>query len=95
MSPRFDLLRACFWLLAVVIAIEAVTTAIAGASCVWLLFGDRYQIGACENVGTLVRNVFSDLLAAVLALLLAGTKSPPPPPGGQDGPTDDKGGTVA
>lgn len=80
---KFDLLRACFWLLAFVIGVEVIIVGFAGASCVFLLVSDRYQIGACDNVGNLVRNIFSDLLAAILALIVA-SRGGSPPSGRQD-----------
>jgi hypothetical protein len=78
----FSMLRACFWLLAMVIAFEMALTLFAGVGCFYLILAGRYEMGACQNVTTQVREVFAELLAAVLALLLAsrGSGEPPPPP---------------
>jgi hypothetical protein len=79
--PPFDVFRAAFWLLAVVIGFEMALTVFAGAGCFWLILSGRYELGACQNTGTQVREVFAEVLAAVLALLLAarGGRGPPPP----------------
>jgi hypothetical protein len=84
--PTFNMLRACFWLLAAVVAAQVLVTALTGASCISLILSGQYQIGACTNIGTLLRDIWADALAAVLALLLAarGGNGPKPPPGGTD-----------
>jgi hypothetical protein len=84
--PRqpFEVFRAVFWLLAIVIAFEMMLTVFAGAGCFWLILSGRYELGACQNTGTQIREIFAEVLAAVLALLLAakngGPPRPPPPP---------------
>jgi predicted anti-sigma-YlaC factor YlaD len=85
--PPFDMLRAVFWLLACVIMFEMALTLFAGVGCFWLILIGRYEMGACSNVSTQVREIFAELLAAVLALLLAsrGSRPPPDPP---DPPTE-------
>jgi hypothetical protein len=92
---RFDLLRASFLLLAAVVLVELLATMAALGGCFWLIVVVRVeQIGACRDIGAQIREVWAEMLAAILALLLAG-RPPAPPPGGQDGPTDGKGGTAA
>ena len=96
---RFDLLRASFLLLATLVLVELLATMVALGGCFWMIVVQRtLQIGACTSVGQQVREVWAEMLASILALLLAGRSGngpPPPPPGGQDGPTDGKGGTAA
>lgn len=81
--PPFSMLRAVFWLLAAVVVTELVMTLAAGVGCFWLIIvTSQYRLGACENVGIQIREVWAEVLAAILALLLAsrGNGSPPPPP---------------
>ena len=76
MKP-FNLLRAVFWLLAVVMIFEMVTAVAGGVLCWWLNFQDGKQPGACLPAAQVIREVFSEILTAVLALLLAGKQGPP------------------
>lgn len=76
MKP-FNLLRAVFWLLAVVIVFELVTAVMGGVLCWWLNYTGVRQPGACQPGAELISNLFNEILTAVLALLLAGR--PPPP----------------
>jgi hypothetical protein len=83
MSRRhFNMLRAAFWLLAVVVMTELTVTLVAIGSCVWVIvINGRQQFGACENIGAQMREIWSEVLAAILALLLAARgPSPPSPP---------------
>jgi hypothetical protein len=68
----FNLLRAAFLLLAAVIVVELAATLLGLGGCFWLIWTGRYQLGACSNVTALIREVWAEMLAAVLALLLAG-----------------------
>jgi hypothetical protein len=79
------MLRAAFWLLAAIILTQMCLTLFAGIGCFSLILRGDYRIGACENVGSQVREVWAEALAAILALLLAarngnGLPKPPPPP---------------
>jgi hypothetical protein len=82
--PHFSMLRAAFWLLAIVICTELTMTLLAGTGCFWLILTGQYKIGACENVSAQIREIWAEVLAAILALLLAsrgnGNGKPPPPP---------------
>jgi hypothetical protein len=68
----FNLLRAAFLLLAAVIAVELTATLLGLGGCVWLVMTGKYQLGACSDVTAQIREVWAEMLAAVLALLLAG-----------------------
>lgn len=74
------MLRAAFWLIAIVIVTELAMTVAIGGSCLWLILSGQYRLGACETVGQQIREVWAEMLAAILALLLASLKDPPPPP---------------
>jgi len=74
--PPFDLLRAAFVLVAIVVLAELAFTMAGAISCIWLIWQDRYRVGACETVATQARDIFGELLTAILALLLAGRKPP-------------------
>ena len=76
MKEPFNLLRACFWLLATIMVFEMVTAVMGGVLCWWLNLQDGKQPGACMPAAQVIREVFSEILTAVLALLLAG-KNPP------------------
>lgn len=77
------MLRAAFWLLAFVVATELLSTIMAISGCFWLIVVSRQvQIGACENVGQQIREVWAEVLAAILALLLAARNGGGKPPSG-------------
>jgi hypothetical protein len=80
------MLRAAFWLLAAVVAVELLSTLVALGGCAWLILITRVEpLGACAKVGDQIREVWAEVLAAILALLLAskngnGPKPPDEPP---------------
>jgi Flp pilus assembly pilin Flp len=79
------MLRAAFWLLAAVVAVELIATLTALIGCAWLILILRAEpIGACAKIGDQVREIWSEVLSAILALLLAARNgnggSPPSPP---------------
>jgi hypothetical protein len=83
--PPFSILKAAFWLLAAVVAVELLATLTALSSCVWLIVVTRTEpLGACAKVGDQIREVWAEVLAAILALLLAaksnGSGRPPDEP---------------
>lgn len=78
--PPFNMLRAVFWLLAIIMTIEMAMTVAAGTGCFYLILIGSYQLGACENVTAQIREVWAEALAAVLALLLASRPGPPSTP---------------
>ena len=77
----FNLLRACFLLLAVVILSQVATVMAGAASCFYMFLIGTAQIGACAGFSQAMREMWSEMLAAILALLLAerGPPSEPPP----------------
>jgi hypothetical protein len=84
---QFDLLRACFLLLAIVILIVMFETLIVVVGCSWMIVIQRSEpLGACSQQGQAIREVLSELLTAILALIAASRGPPPPPP---DDPPDD------
>jgi hypothetical protein len=79
--PTFHMLRAAFWLLAAVVAVELLATLAALCGCVWLILVLRAEpLGACAKVGDQIREVWAEVLAAILALLLASKNGSQPPP---------------
>jgi hypothetical protein len=86
----FSMLRAAFWMLAAIVAVELLSTMFALAACGWMLLTKAWPLGSCADLGPQIREVWSEALAAILALLLAARgngNGPKPPPGGTDGPT--------
>ena len=65
----FDLLQACFWLIAALAGVALVVTAFAGIGCVWMVLYGTEKLGSCSSIGTLTREVWTELLAAIFALL--------------------------
>jgi hypothetical protein len=80
----FSMLRACFYLLAIVILIMMFETLLALSSCAWIVaVQGREPLGACTSMGGMIREIFSELLTGILALLVAsrgGNGGPPKAP---------------
>ena len=78
-DPNAWMLRACFWLLAVVILVMVGEAALATAACMVMVLTGQQKVGACIEAGVAqqVREVTELALTTVLALLLAAR-----PPGG-------------
>ncbi len=76
--PPFSMLRAAFWLLALVIVTETALTLVAGIGCFWMILAGRELLGACIGVSQQIREIWAEMLAAILALLLASREAPPP-----------------
>lgn len=75
--PPFDLIRAAFYLLAAVILVVMTETMVVLLGCSWLIVVmQKEPIGACAEVGSQIREVISEMVTAVLALLVAG-RAPP------------------
>ena len=70
--PPFDLTRACFWLLALVMIVIMAETMIALLGCVWMIAVTQHEpIGACAKTGDTIRDILVELLTAILALLVS------------------------
>jgi len=80
------MLKACFYLLAVLLLAEMATTMGVIAGCAWAVLVEHgAPLGACQRAGDSVREVWSEALAAVLALLLAAKPGGKPPDDGAGG----------
>lgn len=77
MGPGFNMLRACFVLLAIIILSQAATTIAGGATCFYLFIISKAELGACSAFTSQAREMWAEALAAVLALLLAARSEPP------------------
>jgi len=71
------MLRSCFYLLATVIIVEMFSTLSGVFTCYYMLIAGLGKIGDCSNLGQQVRELWSEILAAILALLLAAKTGPP------------------
>lgn len=69
-----------FWLLAIVIVVTLSMIAFAAFSCTISVFLQWQKPGTCIETGIAdeLHNLWSEMLTAILALLVA---RPPPPPG--------------
>ena len=80
----FNMLRWCFLLLATVIIAQLVSILGGAATCYWLFITGSAEPGACSSFLGQAREMWAEVLAAILALLLAarggnGTKPPDEP----------------
>ena len=93
-APRpFDILRAAFWLLAVLVGTALASILITSVGCTVALLIGRIEPGTCVKLGLpeFYHDVWSEALTAILALLAA---RPGPPRGpDQGGPSPGGGGT--
>jgi hypothetical protein len=78
--PPFDALRAAFLLVAMVVLAEMLMVLFGIGGCMWLILSGRNELGACQVPAQQAREVFAELLTAVLALLLAARGPPSKPP---------------
>jgi hypothetical protein len=74
------MLRACFYLLALVTLAQVLATLAGSATCYFLFLSGELKIGECSSFGQLAREIWAEALAAILALLLAAHGAPPRPP---------------
>jgi hypothetical protein len=77
---QFNALRACFWLVAFVIAAHVVAVLLAEAACLWYIAGIVAGTFKCDAEGRM-----TELLAAALAATIAfasgfSGRGPSPPP---------------
>jgi hypothetical protein len=77
----FNVLRAAFLLLAAVIGVALLETLLEVLTCLYAIGLVRtVEPGSCAQIGTQIRDLFSEAITAVLALLVARTPPPPPDP---------------
>ena len=77
--PPFDLLRACFLLVAVVVLIMMLETLLAAMGCIWLVAIQHAEpLGSCAALGGEIREIMSELLTAILALIASSRGGRPP-----------------
>ena len=84
--PGDWMLRACFWLVAVVV-VAVMSMAVAGvAACVVGVWVGKIPVGSCAERGIYeeIHNWWTEILTAILALLVASRSGPPPPPPGDE-----------
>jgi hypothetical protein len=74
------MLRACFWLMAIIVMVMVAESVLAVAGCFWLVLSGQQKAGACIEAGVVgqAREVLELALTTVLALLLAARKPPDP-----------------
>ncbi len=82
-SP-FNILRACFYLFGVVVLLEAAWATVGGIGCLMLIMNGTIAIGSCAEVAQRAREIFSEMLAGILALLLAARPPSDKPPRQED-----------
>jgi len=75
------MLRAAFILLSIVIIAQLLVIMAGAGTCYFLFIMGRAEVGACSNFLGQAREMWAEVLAAILALLLAarpgnGTKPP-------------------
>jgi len=76
--PPFDVIRACFLLLALVVVLIMIETLLGVLGCVWVIAIVRAEpIGACSSVGSQIRDIMSELITAILALIASSRGGPP------------------
>jgi hypothetical protein len=87
--PSFDMLRACFWLMAIIVLVMVGESVAAMIGCGWLVLTGQQKPGICIEAGVVgqAREVLELALTTVLALLLAGRGPPRPPPPDEPPPT--------
>jgi len=83
--PPFDVIRACFLLLAIVILIMMTETLMAMAGCIWITAIQHAEpLGSCASLGGQIREIMSELLTAILALIASSRGGRPPDDASKD-----------
>ena len=81
LRPSDDwLLRACFLLFGSVMLLQTLWVSVGAIGCLILIFDGRLSIGSCADVAERARQTFAEMLAGILALLLAARPPTPPSP---------------
>jgi hypothetical protein len=80
--PPFDMLRAAFWILAVIIGVMMLGTIAAGAVCGYMVTSGRAPLGTCNELGVAdrVREIWDVALTTIMALIAISRSGGPPPP---------------
>jgi hypothetical protein len=78
----FNLLKACFWLLAAVIGAVMLVGLSGTLGCMIGVMIGTFPVGHCAETGVVqtFHDWWAEILAAVFALLAARNNRPPPPP---------------
>lgn len=79
-QPPFDLLRACYWLVAAIVVTVLFMMLIGLGGCIIGVAVGRLPPGHCSDsgLGQMLHDWWSELLTLILALLVA--RPPPTPP---------------
>lgn len=80
--PPFDVLRAAFILLSIIVIVTMGLITLVVSGCVIGTLTGRFAAGTCNalGIGQLIRDYWETILTTILALLVAGRPPPPPPP---------------
>jgi hypothetical protein len=76
----FSMLRACFLLFAAVVLVQTAWVTAGVLGCLGLILTQEVPLGACADLSMRAREVMSEMIAGILALLIAARSDPPPPP---------------
>lgn len=76
----FNMLRAVFYLLAIIILAQILAALGAGFACVYFNFTVSKSVGTCMPISDLIRQQWDKMFEAILALLVAAAANRPPPP---------------
>jgi hypothetical protein len=76
----FNMLRACFWLLATVIVFQQIDTTFGALTCYYMFVTGIAKLGECSSYTDRVITLWVEMMATILALLLAARGEPPKPP---------------
>lgn len=85
MPKQFNMLRACFWLLAFIIGVMLIEGSFGIVTCAYLTISGKQSVGDCIKAGVTghIKEILELALTTVLALLLADRNKPPPPSNGK------------
>ena len=81
-NKPFDMQRACYMLIAVLVIGAVAVLVLSIGGCFFMVVTGRQEPGTCIKLGIVgqLREMFGEVLTAVLALLLAASRGGPPPP---------------
>ena len=68
MRDPFDPIRACFWLIAAILAVQCLVALVGLAACIWWSGrSSRVTTWTCENINQTLNQLLTGALAAALA----------------------------